>query len=270
MCVRREEYSERSNVTMKRISSETYQALRDALSAVTWNKRAFETLLRTTLREHSELLAGLNFGEPKRLVADQLVDKLVSEERRYQDVTLRLMLEIASMTAFTNIEQLRDPEDRALRLRDAKVAVERLRGLTATLADQVAARETAEARREAARAQAEAERRFSDEVAALKPTFMALQAQGDIRKRDYAFEALLNDFFQLFDMEPSLAYALAREQSDGSLTFDTDDYIIEARWRKELIDRGDADIFAAKVLRKGKNALGLIASVNGFAATAVE
>lgn len=214
---------------MRRISSEAYQALRDALSVVTWNKRPFETLLRTALREHPELLAGLNFGEPKRVVADQLVDRLVVAERKYQEVTLRLMLEIASMTSFANIEQIKDQDDRALRLLEAKVAVERLRELTASHAHQVAAREKAEARWEAARAQAEAASRFDDKVAALKQTFLDLDGHGDVHKRGYAFERLLGDLFRLFDMEPRLAYTLEREQIDGSLTFDTDDYILEAR-----------------------------------------
>lgn len=255
---------------MKRISSEAYQALRDALSVVTWNKRPFETLLRTALREHPEFLTGLNFSEPKRHVADQLVDRLVQTEHRYQDVTLRLMLEIASMTTFTNIEQIKDQEDRALRLREAKVAVERLRGITAQFADHVAAREKVAAQREAARAQAEAARRFDDEVAALKQRFLEMQAQEDVHKRGYAFEGLLGDLFRLFDMEPRLAYELQREQIDGSLSFDTDDYILEARWRKNPVSRRDADDFASKVRRKGKNALGLFVSVNGFAATALE
>ncbi len=71
-------------------------------------------------------------------------------------------------------------------------------------------------------------------------------------------------------MEPRLAYALGGQQIDGSLSFDTDDYIVEARWREDPVDRGDADIFAAKVRRKGKNALGLIVSVNGFTGAALE
>ena len=65
-------------------------------------------------------------------------------------------------------------------------------------------------------------------------------------------------------MEPRLSYSLEREQIDGSLSYDTDDYIVEARWRKDPVDRGDADIFATKVRRKGKNAVGLFVSVNGF------
>ncbi|MFD9592265.1 restriction endonuclease [Kitasatospora sp. NPDC059973] len=56
---------------------------------------------------------------------------------------------------------------------------------------------------------------------------------------------------------------------DGSLSFDTDDYIVEAKWWKEPMEREHVDIFDAKVRRKGKNALGLYIAVNGFTAGAV-
>ncbi len=223
---------------MKRISWEAYQALRDALGAVTWYKRPFQTLLRTALSDHPELLAGLNFEEPKYVVADQLVERLSRHEHRYQDVTLRLMLEIASMTTFTDIERIKDQQDRAFRRRNAKDAVERLRRLTARFADRVAVREREEAQRTAARVQAEAARRFDDEVANLKQAFLSLGMQEDAQQRGYAFERLLNDLFRLFDMEPRLAYGLEGEQIDGAFSFDTDDYIVEARWRKEQVGHG--------------------------------
>ena len=98
---------------MKRISAEAYQALREALAAIVWNKRPFESYVRTALRDSPELLAILPFDEPKRVVADILVDRLAGDERRYQDVALNLMLEIASMTSFPNIELIKDEQDRA-------------------------------------------------------------------------------------------------------------------------------------------------------------
>ena len=70
-------------------------------------------------------------------------------------------------------------------------------------------------------------------------------------------------------MEPRLSYELAHEQIDGSLSFDTDDYIIEARWRKEPTGRGDLDIFKAKVERKGRNAVGIFVSINNFSSDAL-
>src|SRR5436853_21306 len=115
---------------MKRISTDAYQALREALAVIVWNKRPFESYLRTALRESPELLAGLPFSEPKRVIADMLVDRLVQKEQKYQQVSLMLMVEVASMESFPNIEQIKDGEDRTLRLGDARRAVARLRELT--------------------------------------------------------------------------------------------------------------------------------------------
>ncbi len=71
-------------------------------------------------------------------------------------------------------------------------------------------------------------------------------------------------------MEPRLAYSLEREQLDGSLSFDTDDYIVEARWWNKPVGRNETDVFAAKVRRKGKNALGIFVSISGFSRDALE
>ena len=108
---------------MKQISPAAYLALRDAIPAVVWNKRPFETFLRTALRDHSELLAGLNFTDTKRVIANDLVDRLEADERKYRDVTLRLMLEISKLKRFPNLEQIKDPEDRKLRIAEAEAAV---------------------------------------------------------------------------------------------------------------------------------------------------
>jgi hypothetical protein len=89
-------------------------------------------------------------------------------------------------------------------------------------------------------------RRFNDDLEALKLKFMRLQSETDAHKRGYAFESLLGETFLLYDLEPRIAYSIPFEQIDGSFTFDTDDYIIEARWRAVRADRGDGDIFAGK------------------------
>lgn len=79
--------------TDKRISSNaTYQALREALPVVFHYKRPFESFLRSALRDHPELLAGVNFGDLKRYVADEVVQRLVRDEVRYQQITIDLMV----------------------------------------------------------------------------------------------------------------------------------------------------------------------------------
>lgn len=249
---------------MKRIDTQAYEALREALAVITWNKTPFERYLRTALREHPELLTPLVFSDTKRSVADALVGRLVEQEAKFQHVTLMLMLEVASMDEFPNIEQMKDEADRTLRLDDARQKVTRLRKLTEPYAEATSAREKAAVEQEARKAQREGLRKFADDIDALRQRFHRMHSESDPHARGKSFELLLTELFVLFDMEPRLAYDLAYEQIDGSLSFDTDDYIVEARWRKEPTGRGDGDIFATKVKRKGKNALGLFVSVNGF------
>lgn len=255
---------------MKQISTEAYQALRDALPAVVWNKRPFESLLKTSLRNNPELLANLNFSDTKRAVADTLVDRLITFESRYQDVTLQLMLEISSMSRFPNLEQIKDRDDREQRLGEARRVVEILRAVTKEYSNLVEADKVTSAAREAQAAQNAAIRNFNDDLGEIRERFMVLHSQADVHDRGYKFESLLADLFLLFDLEPRLAYNIATEQIDGSFAFDTDDYILEARWRKETADRSDADVFSAKVTRKAKNAVGLFVSVAGFKSTFIE
>jgi len=249
---------------VKKISPAAYLALRDAIPAIVWNKRPFETFLRTALRDHSELLAGLNFTDTKRVVADELVERLISDEHKYRDVTLLLMREISRLKRFPNLEQIKDPEDRKLRIAEAEAAVGLLSYIIKDYEADLAEAEKQTAAIQARAAQAAALRRFNDDLESLKSRFIELQRDTDAHRRGYAFESLLADMFLLYDLEPRLAYTIPLEQIDGSFTFDTDDYIIEARWRSVPADRGDADIFASKVRRKGKNAVGLFISVNGF------
>ena len=68
----------------QRLSTEAYGALREALSVVTWNKKPFASMMRGLLRDSPALLTGLNFDDPKRMVVDELVDRLVDEESRWQ------------------------------------------------------------------------------------------------------------------------------------------------------------------------------------------
>jgi hypothetical protein len=182
-------------------------------------------------------------------------------------VTLNLMIEIATMERFPDLEKL---EDREIRVAEARSAVAELRRWTQQYAGILAEEERHAARLAAARQQAQASRKFSDDLEELKREFMELWSMSDAQARGRAFEPFLNKLFALFDMEPRLAYSLEHEQIDGSLSFDTDDYVLEARWWKGVVERKDADVFAAKVRRKGKNALGLFVSVNGFSEGALE
>jgi hypothetical protein len=105
----------------------------------------------------------------------------------------------------------------------------------------------------------------------LKQEFYGLAGMDDRpQDRGREFERFLNRLFALFDLEPRLSYVLELEQIDGAFSFDTDDYILEAKWTKDRTGIKDANHFAEKVRDKGKNALGLIISVNGLTSDAIQ
>jgi hypothetical protein len=245
----------------KRISGTAYQALRKALALVYWYKSTLETYLRAALREHPELLSNLDFRGKKRQIADELIDRLIEHEARYRNATINLMIELANMTTFPELEQ---HEDSAKWLPMAKDAVRELKQQTEGYEQLATERERLVAEQAANAAQARLQSRFADELEDLRQNFLSMTGMADPNERGRQFEDFLNSLFALFDLDPRLSYSLETEQIDGSLSFDTDDYILEAKWTKNPLSREQADAFHMKVQRRGKNALGLIISINGI------
>ncbi|MFI6146115.1 hypothetical protein [Streptomyces sp. NPDC051109] len=245
----------------KKISPIAYSALTDALALIFWYKKTLARFLNVALREYPELLAGLDLANSqKRDTAAALVGRLAASEHRYQDVTVSLMVEISSLTKFRELEELEDGQW----LTRAQGAVAELRELTQQ--HKQSADEHSRFERELSEAIEEAEhgRATSSALAELKDKFLILGSDPDPQERGRQFESFLNELFALFDFYPRAAYSLEREQLDGAFTFDTDDYILEAKWLKSVVSREQLDVFAKKVERKGRNALGLYVSVNGF------
>ena len=248
----------------KRITGLAYQSLRDALSVIYWRKAPFRRYLTVTLASNPELLVGIDFdGMTKREAVDVLIERLSAKEYRYQDQTLRLMLEVSEMTRFTDLEQ---QADRPELIGNAEEAVADLRQKVSAFRDLAAERERIANDINAARSKAQKQRTFADDIADLKARFLELSSKlGDEpQRRGIEFEKFLNALFAAFDLQPRLSYRLPTEQVDGAFTFDTDDYVMEAKWTKKKFSRSQADSFVTVVRRRGKNALGLVVSIAGF------
>jgi hypothetical protein len=64
-------------------------------------------------------LAGLDFNDAtKRETADALISRLAANEHTYQQTTIDLMLDVAALARFPDVEKIKEPDDRALRLRE--------------------------------------------------------------------------------------------------------------------------------------------------------
>lgn len=255
---------------MERITTEAYGALRDALPVAFWFKSDFERYVKTALRAHPELLAGIGFRtDTKRESATALVDRLVAREDQYRDTTLDLMLELSHRERFPDIERMKEP-DRSMRLRDARDAIANLRRITAQLAQVRAEAERLRAVSEGEKHARSQLRRFSDDLQELKSRFLALGTAENPQQRGRDLEVFLADLLLLFDLEPHLSYTTPLEQIDGSFRLNNHDYIIEAKWLAGPVSRETVDAFAVKIDRKGKSALGLLVAVGGLSSVARE
>ena len=254
---------------MKKIDPRAYNALADALAIIYWNKKPWARYLRGVLRDAPEVLSGLDFdGETKRETAGKLVDRLMADESRYQPLAISLMLSVDDMDSFPN---LASQADSAAMIKVAEEAVAEVRRWVAHQQDIAADNQQYAAEIAKASEDAKKNRAFSASTSKLKDQFMAMHADNsDPHKRGIAFEGFINQLFGLFDLEPRAAYSLDREQIDGAFSFDTDDYILEARWWQGHVGRSHMDVFAKKIERKGKNALGLFVSVNDFSQDALD
>jgi Restriction endonuclease len=117
---------------------------------------------------------------------------------------------------------------------------------------------------------AERRRSHSALLAGLREQFVEMYAMSDPDERGRRFERLLNDLFGLFDLYPRAAYAIEHEQIDGAFTFDTDDYLVEAKWWATPLEPSHLHVLKAKIETKAKHVLGLFIGVNGFTQGAIE
>jgi hypothetical protein len=253
----------------KRLHPQAYDALGDALVHFYWYRQDFARLLRSELGAHPAVLAGLEpTAESKRDTAGAVVDRLRQGESRYRDVILALLLTLAEFDEqFPHLARL---DDGAAKVADARAALERVRSVTGAYRRDL---DRARARQAAIRAAADQDRRArgaAEELVGLRARFLALSASSDPRARGLALEPFLRDLFALFDLDPRGAFALSYEQIDGAFTFDTDDYLLEARWRAARADTAQVRAFEAKVAAKTHRTGGLFVSIDGFTPGAVE
>ncbi len=104
---------------------------------------------------------------------------------------------------------------------------------------------------------------------ALKSKFISL-LRGEVvgAKRGYALEEVLRELSTLFHLETTEPYRVNGEQIDGSLKYDGEHYIIEAKWQDKAAANEAVYQFAGKI--EGKMyGRGLFISIHGFSENVV-
>jgi len=90
-------------------------------------------------------------------------------------------------------------------------------------------------------------------------------ASEDRQASGYSLEDLLKELFSIYEVESfRKSYRGEGEQIDGSFSFRGFDYIVEARWRKDVPSLDALLAFRGKVERKIKSTRGFFVSIPGF------
>ena len=254
--------------TFQKLSEPAWQALAEALRTYYWFKSDFQTLVRANFADAPDALATVNFSDTKRTATGQLVTALRLKERKYQPVVIDALVFLSGFDPeFPHLARLDD--GRSL-VAEARAAHDAVRAVIAQYSELAASRESARRDAEETREREHARRLHDSRLDQLRLQFLELYRSSDEpQARGRAFEGFLNALFELWDLNPRAAYSIEHEQIDGAFTFRTDDYILEARWRAELLQPKELNDFRMKIDGKARNTLGLYMSISGFTEGAI-
>lgn len=90
------------------------------------------------------------------------------------------------------------------------------------------------------------------------------------QERGYAFEKFLNTLFNTFDMKARSPFRLIGEQIDGSIEFEGNIHLIEAKWQNALVGNADLLVLHGKVGGKATWSRGIFISYSGFTKEGLE
>jgi hypothetical protein len=106
----------------------------------------------------------------------------------------------------------------------------------------------------------------------LKQTFIAAFTSADRQAAGYTLQDLLHELFTLFEIEYRKSYRNPKntQEIDGHFCFQSFDYLVEAKWRKDQPTEAEIGAFKHKVDGKLQGTRGLFVSVPGFRKEVVE
>ena len=90
------------------------------------------------------------------------------------------------------------------------------------------------------------------------------------QKRGYAFEKFLNKLFNTFDMKARSPFRFVGEQIDGSIEFEGNIYLIEAKWQTVPVGNADLLVLHGKVGGKASWSRGIFISYSSFTKEGLE
>ena len=229
----------------KKVSVASINALKEALTHAYWYKSELRSFFNLAI-SNPEIIAQLDWQDYKRNIVSSLVDYLAKHQEKHQSDLLHLMSEVTKLTDFRHLEKL---EEGTEKVKKAREAINILKTFYATHQSIINDQERVEENRRLAYQQRLQKKGVRDNLEGLKAEYFILLASDHAQARGYDLEKIIRNLFMLFDLDPKASFRIVGEQIDGAFTFDSTDYLFEAKWQKNTTDIGDLDAFSGKLSR---------------------
>lgn len=248
----------------KKISPQAILAVKEALSVIYWKKEDLHQFVKLTL-DNPAIVSTINWTATKREIVNELILRMTNRLDIYQPDLMNLIMAVTDFNDFSNLNYWDEDGSKTKR---AKQAVNSLRNLSKGFIQITKEQEEAKERKAKADQTSKKVLSLEQELSQLKNEFNAIAINKNFNQRGFQLEKFLYKLFLLFDLEPKGSFKILGEQIDGAFTFQNTDYLLEAKWAKE-VNRSDLATFCYKVETKFKNAAGLLISIDGVTNEAI-
>jgi hypothetical protein len=244
----------------KQLSPAGIMALKEALCSVYWYKSELRGFLQLCL-SNPGILSKFSWENYKRQIASDVVDYLVTNPSTHLGDLTKICYEICKLTDFSHLQLL---DDGSQKVEKARSAVNQLKQLVEPHQDVKKEQDDIKVRQDAAAKKLRDNAAVRQKLEAINIRYMALVSSNNAQSRGFELERVMYELFELFDLDPKASFKNLGEQLDGAFSLDGTEYLFEAKWQKELVNKADLAIFSDKVRTKLENTLGIFLSINGF------
>lgn len=249
----------------KQLSPAGIMALKEALCSVYWYKSELRGFLQLCLSDPS-ILSSFNWENYKRQIASDVVDYLVANPGAHLGDLTKICYELCKLSDFSHLKPL---DDGPQKVEKARSAVNQLKQLVEPHQDIKREQDDIKRRQELAATKLRENAAVRQKLEAIKVRYMSLVSSDSAQSRGFELERVMYELFELFDLDPKASFKNLGEQLDGAFSLDGTEYLFEAKWQKELVNKADLAVFSDKVKSKLENTLGVFLSINGYSADGV-
>lgn len=244
----------------KTLSPIATNALKEALTHIYWYKNDLKSFLTKSLPKNI-LLGYLDFdNSTKREIASIVVDRLF-ELNKHEEL-LQLAKYVCELNSFEHLKHLENAETKII---NAKNSINQLRIIMAQYQENEQEKIIKDKKRKENQEKIMSFKNYQEQLNLLKDDFFQLMSKNlTAQQKGFKLEKIMNELFSLNDLDPKSSFKVIGEQIDGAFTLDNTEFLFEAKWVSNPINKAELAVFKDKVKTKLENTLGLFLSINGF------